>query len=187
MTDFSNIDFSDDIFLLKLIRKEDEQAFRYLFDRYFTSLCRFVRVYVRESLIAEEIVLDVFVNIWEKRKNLDIKVSWKSYLFQAAKNRALNYLRDNDRYVTTSDWTLFDKAEVDYTVEMNELTRLIKEAIDSLPEKTKEVFRKSRMDYLTNKEIAGELDVTVKNVEAHITNAIKLIKKHLGKAYYYLW
>ena len=187
MAKFTRTDFSDDIFLLRLISQEDKQAFRYLFDLYFTSLCRFVRVYVKENLIAEEIVLDVFVNVWENRKSLDIKVSWKAYLFQSAKNRALNYLRDNERYVNVSDWSLYDKAEVDHTVEMNELTYLIIEAIDSLPERTQEVFRKSRMEHLTNKEIAGELDVTVKTVEAHITNAIKLIKKSLGKGYHYLW
>lgn len=180
-------DFTDDIFLYKLIQSGNRQAFKYLFDLYFVSLCRFAKVYVKEELIAEEIVMDIFVAVWEKRESIEIKVSWKSYLFQSAKNRSLNYLRDNERFINVDDWSFYDKAEPDHTVEFNELENLIVEAINALPLKTKEVFNKSRAEHLTNKEIAAELDVTVKNVEAHITNALKRIRKHLGNSYFYLW
>lgn len=183
----AGIGSADDIFLLKLIQTGNKQAFKHLFDSYFTPLCRFVRVYVHEGLAAEEIVSDVFVAVWEKKDQIEIQISWKSYLFQAARNRALNYLRDNERYVSVSDWSLYDRAETDNRVEMRELELLIMEAIDALPARTREIFTKSRIGHLTNKEIAAELDVTVKNVEAHITNAIKRIRKYLGDAYFYLF
>lgn len=177
----------DDIFMVRLIRAGDKHAFEYLFKKYFASLCRFVRVYVKESGVAEELALDVFTSIWEKREMLDIKLTLKSYLFQAARNRAMNYLRDNDRFVTVSDWSFFERFEVDDSLELKELECLIAEAICTLPDRSREIFLKSRSEHLSNKEIAEHLNVSVKNVEAQITKALKQIKAYLGDSYTYFW
>lgn len=187
MRNLNHIQNVDDVFLLKLIRAGDRDAFKYLFDQFFIPLCRFIKVYVVEKQVAEEIALDIFVNIWEKRETIVIKVSWKAYLFQSARNRALNYIRDHERFVNVSDWTFHDKAIQDDTVEIQELELLIQEAICSLPGRVQEIFKKSRIENLSNKEIAEELNTSVKNVEAHITKALKLIKKYLGDSYTYLW
>jgi RNA polymerase sigma-70 factor (ECF subfamily) len=178
---------ADDVFLLKLIRGGDKQAFKYLFDSFFVPLCRFVRIYVREHTVAEEIVLDIFTAVWEKRRQLEIKKSWEVYLFQAARNRSLNYIRDHERYVFVSDWSLYEKAETDHTLELKELERLIQEAVCSLPDPCRNIFQRSRMEYQSNKMIAEELNISVKYVEAQITKALKIIKKYLGDSYFYLW
>ncbi len=180
-------EFMDDVFLLKLIQQEDKQAFKYIFDLYFVSLCRFIRVYVHNNHISEEIALDIFTNVWEKKENIEIRISWKAYLFQSARNRALNYLRDNERFINVSDWSAYDKPENDPTVELRELELLIQEAVCSLPARCGEIFRKSRMEYLTNKQIADELQISIKNVEAQITKALKLIRQYLGDSYTLLW
>ncbi|MDH6342590.1 RNA polymerase sigma-70 factor (family 1) [Parabacteroides sp. PFB2-12] len=177
----------DDVFILKLIQKGDKQAFKYLFDSFFAALCRFLRIYVGDHSVAEEIALDVFTAVWEKRESLEIKISWKAYLFRAARNRAFNYIRDNDRFVFVSDWSLHDKTEIDHSLELKELEHLIQEAVYTLPDLCRDIFRRSRMDHQTNKEIAGELNISVKYVEAQITKALKLIKKYLGDSYHYLW
>ena len=177
----------DDIFLLKLISKGNEQAFKLLFETYFTPLCRFVRLYVKEGTQAEEIVLEVFENVWELRKTLQIQVTVKAYLFQSARNRALNYIRNNEKFVLMNDMSTFDFAETDSKLEEQELLNLIEEAICSLPAKCEEVFRKSRFDNLSNKEIAHEMGVTVKTVEAQITKALKFIREYLGDSYSFLW
>lgn len=177
----------DDVFLLRLIQKGDKQAFKYLFDSFFASLCRFLRIYVGDHSVAEEIVLDVFTSIWEKREKLEIKISWKAYLFQSARNKALNHLRDNDRFVFVSDWSLHEKTTMDHSLELKELERLIQEAVCTLPDLCQDIFRRSRMEYQTNKEIANDLNISVKYVEAQITKALKLIKKYLGDSYSYLW
>lgn len=177
----------DDIFILRLIKSGDKQIFKYLFELHFVPLCRFVRLYVKESRIAEEIVLDVFTTIWEKREELEIRITLKAYLFQAARNRALNYIRDNERFIPVSDWSAFERFETDDSLETKELECLIQEAVCSLPDRCREVFQKSRSEYLSNKEIAEDLHVSVKNVEAQITKALKLIKQHLGGSYTYLW
>ena len=177
----------DDIFLLKLISKGNEQAFKLLFETYFTPLCRFVRLYVQEGTQAEEIVLEVFENVWELREILHIKVTFKAYLFQSARNRALNYIRNNEKFIWINDMSIFNFAETDSKLEEQELLNLIEEAICSLPEKCEAVFRKSRFDNLSNKEIANEMGITVKTVEAQITKALKYIKEYLGDSYSFLW
>lgn len=178
---------TEDILILKLIRIGDKQAFKELFDSYFIPLCRFARIYIGDHHTAEEVVLDVFASVWEKREQLEIKISWKAYLFQAVKNKAFNYIRDNDRFVQTSDWSTYEKYETDHSLEVKELENLIWEAVNSLPDLCKDIFVRSREANKTNKEIAGELNISVKYVEAQITKALKQIKKYLGESYSYLW
>jgi RNA polymerase sigma-70 factor (ECF subfamily) len=177
----------DDVFLLQLIREDDRQAFKYLFDRFFVSLCRFACTFVNDRTVAEDIVLEVFTAVWEIRDELEINTSWKTYLFQSARNRALNHIRDNERFVSVSDWSFYDRAETDDSLELKELERLIREAVCSLPDRCGEIFRKSRHEHHTNREIAAELNISVKHVEAQITKALKLIKKYLGDSYAFLW
>jgi RNA polymerase sigma-70 factor (ECF subfamily) len=177
----------DDILLLKLIGEGDKQAFKYLFDAFFASLCRFIRTYINDPSIAEEIALDVFTAVWEKREILEINVSWKAYLFQSARNKALNHIRDNERFIPVSSLSFYDKAETDHSFELKELERLIQEAVCSLSGRNGEIFCKSRFEHLTNKEIAENLNISVKSVEAHITKALKIIRNHLGESYFYLW
>lgn len=177
----------DDIFIVKLISAGDKHAFQFLFETYFVPLCRFVRIYIKEKGIAEELVLDVFTSIWEKKEELDIKLTLKAYLFQAARNKAINYIRDNERFVSVSDWSMLERFETDSSLEIKELEHLIREAICSLPGRCREIFEKSRNQHLPNKEIATQLNISVKNVEAQITKALKLIKAYLGDSYTYFW
>lgn len=178
---------TDDLLILNLIKAGDHLAFKHLFELYFVPLCRFVHLYVSQPKVAEDLVLDIFAGIWEKRENWQILVSIKAYLFQAARNRAFNYLRDNERFVTTGDFSAFDHFENDESLETRELQRLIEEAVSSLPPKCREIFRKSRTDNLSNKEIALQLQISVKAVEAQITRALKQIRCYLGDTYTYLW
>lgn len=100
---------------------------------------------------------------------------------------ALNYLRDNERFISTDDFSSLERFENDETLETQELQRLIHEAIFSLPPKCRDVFNKSRMDNLSNKEIAEQMNISVKAVEGHISRALKQIRAYLGDAYHYLW
>ena len=112
---------------------------------------------------AEDIVVDIFASFWERRETLQIQITLKAYLFQSARNRALNYLRDNERFISTDDFSSLERFENDETLETQELQRLIHEAIFSLPPKCRDVFNKSRMDNLSNKEIAEQMNISVKS------------------------
>lgn len=177
----------DDIFLLRQIKEDDEAAFKYLFDTYFTAVYRLAFFYIKKDTISEEIALDVFTALWEKRKTIEIKLSMKAYLLASTRNRTLNYLRDHEQDLTMDKLSPFDSAIEEYPLEMKELEQLINEAICALPDKCREVFLKSRMDNQSNKEIATDMSITVKTVEAQITKALKHIKAHLGDAYLYLF
>ena len=177
----------DDILLLNFIREGDKLAFKHLFETYFTSLCRFMHVYINDKRIVEELALDIFMYIWENKKTFQIHLSLKAYLFQAARNKCLNELRKKKLTVSLDEINT-DSIDSDImSLERDELYTLIQDAVCALPEKCREVFQLSRDENLTNKEIAEKLNLSVKTVEAQITKALKRIKAFLGDAYFYLW
>ena len=180
-------DKDDDIILLNLIREGDKLAFRHLFETYFTPLCRFMHLYVRETNIVEELALDIFTYVWENRTTLQIQLSLKAYLFQAARNRCLNMLRQKNITVRLEDADM-DFAETNVmSLETDELYQLIQEAVLALPDRCREVFQLSRNENRTNQEIAAQLNISIKTVEAQITKALKRIKDFLGDSYSFLW
>ena len=118
----------DDILLLQLIKQDDEKAFKHLFDTYFVSLCRFMSLYLRDKQEIEELALSIFMNLWEGRADLTLKISFKAYLFQSARNRCLNALRDEKDTVPIEGGEEYGYAlAADTSVEMEELNRLIED------------------------------------------------------------
>lgn len=179
---------SDDILLLKLIKQGDLIAFRHLFYQYADSLERFITYYIHDREKSQDLVLDIFTYIWENRQNFEIKQTLKAYLFQAARNKSFTYIRDKKIPVYLEEMEGMEIVQnYDSELELQELHHLIEEAVSLLPDKCREIFRKSREENLTNKEIAGQLHISEKTVEGQITIALKKIRIHLGDSYSYLW
>lgn len=179
---------SDDILLLKLIKQGDQIAFRHLFYQYADSLERFITYYIHDREKSQDLVLDIFTYIWENRQNFEIKLILKAYLFQAARNKSFTYIRDKKIPVYLEEMEGMEIVQnYDSELELQELHHLIEEAVSLLPDKCREIFRKSREENLTNKEIAGQLHISEKTVEGQITIALKKIRIHLGDSYSYLW
>lgn len=179
---------SDDILLLKLIKQGDQIAFRHLFYQYADSLERFITYYIHDREKSQDLVLDIFIYIWENRQNFEIKQTLKAYLFQAARNKSFTYIRDKKIPVYLEEMEGMEIVQnYDSELELQELHHLIEEAVSLLPDKCREIFRKSREENLTNKEIAGQLHISEKTVEGQITIALKKIRIHLGDSYSYLW
>lgn len=178
---------ADDILLLKLIQSKDEHAFKYLFDLHFVPLCRYAHLYLSNTQEVEELVLDIYMYLWEHSPQINLTLSLKAYLFQAVRNRCLNFLRDKKTTVSLDEAGDVSNDETTSTLETEELTLLIQEAICALPDKCQQVFRLSREKNKTNQEIANEMDVSVKTVEAQITKALKRIKSFLDDKYAYLF
>ena len=145
----------DDMFLLQLIKNGDKQAFKYVFDTYFTVLCRFMYLYLGDTQEAEDIASDIFATVWENRKKLEIRLTFKAYLFQAAKNRCLNAIRDRKATISLDDINGQDTPQVSITdsLETEELNNLIQEAILSLPEKDSRGTNHKSAE--TNPEVLG--------------------------------
>ncbi len=168
--------------LFEEIRNDNEKAFEHLFHDYYGHLCLFASGILKDEISAEEIVQDFFVKLWEKRKQLTIKTSVKSYLFQSIKNLCLNFIQHNKtklRYAQSVLSNLENKqSDEDYFTEID-LAEKIEESIRSLPVKRQEIFRMSREDGLKYREIAKKLNISIKTVEAQMGLAIKTLRNKL--------
>lgn len=180
---------TDDIIWKRLIQSGDKEAFRLLYTKYFTPLCRFIYLYVRDEMEAEELATEVFLRVWEKREELDFSLSLKAYLFEAARNKAVNFIRDQKEKIPLDflEETPDGGTSLEEELELKELRKLIEEAVCRLPERCQTIFRKSREESKSHREIAEELNISTKTIEAQITIALKHIRKFLGKQYYYLF
>lgn len=139
---------------------------------------------------SKEIVHDVFVRLWENRAEFDFDKPAKSYLFTSVYNRSLNHIRDQKKFTSSDDSlieeTISDEGEYHDNLELAELETKIKKSLDKLPGKCKEVFQMSRFEGKKYAEIAAELNISVKTVEAHMSKALKLLKHDL-KDYLYIF
>lgn len=166
------------------IKSGDVSAFRELFDIFHADLCRFAMQYVRDEDIAKEIVQDFFVNFWVKRETININTSISSYLYTSIRNRSLNYLRDNKRFEKLdinreiADNTC-DITEFSGEMDDKDLNKNIMEAIEELPPNCKSVFKLSRDEQLSYKEIAAKLEISVKTVETQMGIAFKKLREKL--------
>ena len=163
----------------------NKQSFELLFRENFTALAGFARKYVKDLDTAKEIAHDVFINLWEKRNEIDSGKPLRSYLFTSVRNRCLNYIRDQKKFDKTEDIAenpgYSQLAEDNDPVEIMELEERINLAIDSLPEKCREIFVMNRFRDLKYAEIAKELDISVKTVEAQMSRALKTLREKLAE------
>jgi RNA polymerase sigma-70 factor (ECF subfamily) len=174
--------------LLQRIIKGDENALRLLFETCSPKLFHLAYYYLQAKEPAEEVVLDVFMIIWEKRNSLRQVQNIESYLYTSVKNRALHYIRRN-HIPPAEELSLY---EIELIPESNnpedalldkEYESLVQEAIDSLPPKCREVFRLVLSDQLKNKEIAALLSISESAVNQHIALAYKRITVYVKKCY----
>lgn len=184
MTDYTNADKQIHITLIEL-KKGNTNALKTIFDLYAEKLFYRALKFVNSKEIAEEIVQDVFIAIWENRNELNIQNSFDSYLFTSVKNHSISYLRkkisnfeaENLSFVENSANNSTNETSIEYTELNNELQR----AINMLPERCKLIFTLSRNSGLTYKQIAAELNISAESVKTQIGIALKKLKSHLEK------
>lgn len=170
-----------DLQLFNKILGDDENAFSELFHRYYSALCGFVFRYLDDEAVTEELVQEVFVRMWEKRKQLSIQTSVKSYLYRAVKNELIN--RQNHEKVELKYRRTLQQDENEIRAEQVlpevDLMRKIEASIEALPPKRKEIFKLSREKGLSYREIAEQLGISVKTVEAQMGQALKQLREDL--------
>jgi RNA polymerase sigma-70 factor, ECF subfamily len=158
------------------------KAFQEVFEQYYKPLCRFAGGYISDIDSAEEIVQQVFINLWEHREEIDPQKAIKSYLFTSVKNRCLNYIRDNKKF---RNYYLDVELELEIPVsdndktEMADLEKQVADALDKLPEKCREVFMMCRFEDMKYKDVALKLDISQKTVEAQMSKALKILREEL--------
>jgi len=161
------------------------ESFEMIYREKYVDLVRYCLQFVKERETAEEIVQDLFVYVWEKRNDIEIRTSVSSYLYKSIKNKSINYLKSKfARIEFTDESALFNISEFtnpEQQYQARELEQRIDLAMKSLPEKCFDVFYLSRFSPLSNKEIASSLNITEKTVENQITIALKRIRDYLSK------
>ena len=183
---------SKDILITKLTQG-DERAFEALFKLYYARLTLFSNRFVNDLSIAEEIVADVFALLWEKGHEVTFSSSVSSYLFKMVQNRSLNYLKHQkieNLYVAYLERNnLFDevRSAVENGYEEKELAQQINAAINTLPEKCREIFVLSRFSDMKYKEIASQLNISPKTVERQVSIALEKLRQTLKHVTYLLF
>ena len=137
---------------------------------------------LKDKDACEEIVQDLFVTLWEKRESLDIR-SLENYLFRSMKYRVIDHIRAQ---ITKNNYVEYYEAYVDQTehetentIALNDLTAVIETGLKTLPEKSREVFRLSRLESWPKSEIATHLNLSEKGVEYHLTKSLRTLRVYL--------
>lgn len=178
----------DDL-IKEVILNDDEKAFERIFFDFFAPLCLFAGRYLDKREDCEDIVQNVFYNLWENRKKLVIFSSGRNFLITNVKNACIDLLRK--RYTEENyreKEALKDERDPLDTYSLyavSELQEQVDAALALLPENVKRTFEMNRFDGKTYSEIANECNISVKTVESHISKALKLLRKELKDYTYF--
>jgi RNA polymerase sigma-70 factor (ECF subfamily) len=175
--------------IINALQQGDERMFEQLFRHYYRRLCSYAFGILKDADESEETVQQTMIGIWEKRQSIAISVSLKSYLYRAVHNTALNRLRSGkirSMYAAEQQAAEAPVAEpASAKLLRGELESRIAQAIETLPEQCRMVFKLSRFEHLKYAEIAEHLGISVKTVENHMGKALKIMRKELQD--YLVW
>jgi RNA polymerase sigma-70 factor, ECF subfamily len=173
---------SKDRFLINELINSNSRAFEKIFTDNYLNLCRFANSIVHDEDSAQNLVQQVFINLWEDRKSLNHIERLVPYLTTAVRNNSLNYIKRDKRSVDLSNIPANFQSEntTENLVNLAEFEEQLIIALSHLPERCKLAFEYSRFNNLTNKEIALKMNITVKGVEALISRSLKLLRVSLA-------
>lgn len=176
----------DDLF--NHLLEGDQKALEQLFAIYFPRLNDFASKVVKDDVISQDIVQEVFVKIWEKRSEIE-PINFEAFLFRLVRNRCIDYIKHlkviNNRMQEIQISSKYEElyridfvGDEPYILIEQELKQKIEKTIASLPERCREVFIMSRINGLKNKEIAEKLEINIKNVERHLSRALQAFREN---------
>jgi RNA polymerase sigma-70 factor (ECF subfamily) len=168
---------ASDIALFNRIKMDDRLALNTLFTSFYARLCRFACTCALTPEQAEEIVSDVFFNLWKNRDRIEIHTSFRSYLYKAVKNAALAVKKP----VLSNDFSqaeqVADPVQPALLMEYDELNEHFNRTVNALPERCRQVFIMSRFEGMKYREISVVLGISEKTIEHHIVKALDVIRE----------
>lgn len=173
--------------LWSALKKGDEKTFSSIFRLHYPALLNYAGRLVRDEEDAKDIVQEVFCRLYENRANLNVNTSLKSYLYKSVYNRCLDLIKhrktvkgfETEKSLHIYLDEIIQLPEAELQLINQETGDAIRQAIKELPERCREIFCLSKLDGLTNKEIAERLGISVKTVENQMTTALKRLQKEL--------
>jgi RNA polymerase sigma-70 factor (ECF subfamily) len=174
---------TDKTLLLKL-REGNHVAFRCLFQEYYQRLFLFACKFVDEDT-AKDLVQNCFLELWKNRKNTEISTSFSAWIFTVVKNRCYRFLKEESKKADNqNNYRLkLKEEELNFFIHSEksilefEVKERIQNVVEQLPPKCSQVFKDSRFNGLSNKDIAEKYDISLKAVEKHISKALKLFRE----------
>ena len=171
---------SDEIQLVSLMQKDDSDAFERLFHLYNKKVYAFACNMLSSGKDAEEIVQNVFMAIWDQRKNLQISSSFQSYLFGIARHMICDFIDQKIRHEAFIEYCLEQKQAYSFVTEeeviFRELDELLQQLLLELPERRREIFRLSRTEGLSYKAISERLGISENTVDTQIRHALDYLR-----------
>ena len=168
----------------------DKHQFEELFKSNFGTLCQYARQFVPDHNTAQDVVQKVFIALWEHRANIDPNKSIMAYLYRSVRNRSLNHIRDEKKYRSAYldiECANFAVPMEQDSFELDALKQRIEKALAALPEKCREVFEKSRFEEMKYREIAEEMNISVKTVEVHMSKALRIMREMLTMIFWFFF
>lgn len=182
----SNQNFNTDTVLINRLREGDTLALTELYNAYWQLLFMSAYNIIKEKELCEDIIQDIFMNIWHNREKLEINISLKGYLYACARYQVFNQFKKNKDKIHVEFFNDLDKRFQHATPETemmhNELVHQINTIVETLPEKCQLVYKLSREEQLSHKEIALRLNISVKTVENHVAKALQTIRLSMSSA-----
>lgn len=182
---------AEEAYLLQKLKEGDIRALELIFNQHYSNLCRYLVLLFKNQLLVDHIAQDIFVYLWENRQTIEIKTSLEAYLYSAGRYKAINQLRNTSKRETISKSIIasssMEDKPADVALELKELEQIIEDAINTLPERCQKIFRLSREEDLSYKEIAKLLNLSVNTVENQMGIALKKLRTVLRPFYLQLF
>lgn len=169
--------------LVKLLNAGDTYAFQAVYNKYWNELFKVSKKRLQSDDAAAEVVQDIFVDLWERRENLKIE-NLDRYLFTAVKYKVIDQIRSKLNRKESSDpiaedmLSYFDD-QADNNLAFEDLSSAVEKILIHLPSKTRDIFRMSRLENHSVREISSLLNIPERTVEYHITQSLRLLRAHL--------
>ncbi|RKR83330.1 RNA polymerase sigma-70 factor (ECF subfamily) [Mucilaginibacter gracilis] len=171
-----------DIQMVGLLKKGDERALTLIYQRHWQSLFRSSFNLLKDKAACEDIIQEIFIKIWDRRATLEIQVSLKAYLYAAMRYEVYRQIKIGNVREDIFD-AIYERLHTPAAygnLEHKELLQQINSIVDTLPDRCREVYKLSREEQLSHKEIAERLDISTKTVENQITKALNHLRTSLG-------
>ena len=174
-------------FSISALRKGEKKAYEEIYSEFFGVLYHLCLQYLHQEKVAEEIVQDTFLKLWEIRETLNEQINIRSFLYTITKNNCLNHLRNQKISLKHQENMKYLEMQFNYEaleklgnyIQFEELRNKIDDAISTLPEEVIETFRLSRFEEFSYKEIAEQQGISIKTVEARISKALRILRIEL--------
>ena len=173
-----------DATLLKRLKEGDEAAFESIYWKYNSHVFNFINSLLYDRVISEDITQSVFMKIWERRESIDLDKGFDAYLFTIARNMVYketeNRLLSESAFYALSQQQTNEDFLMEEKIDADSLRLYIDNLIEQLPLSRKEIFKLSRREHLSNKEIATRLSISEKTVETQLYRSLRFLKEKLS-------